>query len=59
MKSLAILFVGLSLCLLAEGMILAEIFSNNRLITSLFFGTGGAFSVWYWIRQINWTKSGE
>ena len=54
MKSLVILFIGLGLCLLGEGMILAEIFGNNRFITGLFFATGGGFCIWYWIRQINW-----
>ena len=57
MKSLVILFIGLGLLLLGEGMILAEIFGNNRFITGLFFATGGGFCIWCWIRQIKLVKN--
>ena len=57
MKSLVIMFVGLALVLLAEGMVLAELFGFNRFVTGLFFAVGGGFCLWYWIRQINWVKS--
>ena len=57
MKSLVILFIGLSVIVLAEGMILAELFGFNRLVTGLLFAVGGGFCFWYWIRQINWVKN--
>ena len=56
MKSLVIMFVGLALVLLAEGMVLAELFGFNRFVTGFFFVVGGSFCLWYWTRQINWVK---